>query len=432
MSTAQITARWRADLGAFRRLTRPPTRTARWAWLVDVAFALVLTAGTLGSALHRNAASGYDSHSSEPSFSAGVPAAPAAPAAVLPHFAAAQWWQVLLAVLAAAPLLGRRRYPLAVFWTVTGAGLLLHLSPGFDATFTFAACLIAAASVLAYSPHRLTAAASALAGTGLLVGWHKADVPTIRPGVVTLLLLIPVALLATAVHGWANRLRTVQAEQEAAARAAVDLERARIARELHDVVTHNVSMMVIQAGAARTVLPRAPEKAHDALLAIEAGGRAAMHELRHVIDLLALRQDATEPDADDDLAPPPGIGRLPALVARVGDAGVPVRFTVTGDAAPLPPGVELVAYRVVQEALTNVMKHADGARADVTVEHRPQALLLEVRDTGGTPTPAAHQGAGRGLIGMRERLAVYGGTLTAGPLPAGGYRVCAQIPLDQS
>jgi signal transduction histidine kinase len=425
MPTAQIVARWRADLVALRHLASPPPRLSGWSWLADVALALVLTAGTVSGALNR-AAGGSALPQSAPSVPAGVPGAPN----VLPHYEAAQWWQLMLAVLAALPLLARRRFPIAVFWTVTVAGLLYHLSPGFDATFTFAACLVGAASALAYSRHPLVALASALVGTGLLVGWHQADVPAIRPGLVTILLLIPVALTVNAVHQWSQRVQAAQAEQEAAARAAVDRERARIARELHDVVTHNVSMMVIQAGAARTVLTKAPDQAREALLAVEAGGRTAMNELRHVIDLLDLRQESGEPD-DADLLPAPGLDQLPALVARVNAAGVPVRLTVTGEATPLSSGAELAAYRVIQEALTNVMKHAVGARADVTVEFCPQALHVQVRDTGGTAHQTASTGGGRGLIGLRERLAVYGGALTAEPLPDGGYQVRAEIPLEQ-
>jgi signal transduction histidine kinase len=431
MSPAEIADRWRAGVAALQHVTGPPQRPTRWQWAADAALALVLTAGTLSSALNRDAVGGYIPVDQVPATPAGVPATPAAPAAILPYAGPVHLWQVVLAVLAALPLLVRRRYPLTAFWTVTGASLLYHLSPGFDATFTFAACLIAASSALSYSQYRISAAISALVGTGLLVGLHKEDVPAIRPGMVTFLLLIPVALTANAVHGWTQKIRAAEAEREAAAQAAVDRERARIAHELHDVVTHNVSMMVVQAGAARTVLARAPDKAHDALLAIEAGGRAAMNELRHVIDLLALRRDSSGPDATDDLTPPPGIAQLPALVSRVNDAGLTARLTVHGEAAPLPAGVDLAAYRVVQEALTNVVKHAAGARADVAVEYRSQSLHVEVVDTGGAPSPAARDGGGRGLIGLRERLAIYGGAVTAGPDPGGGYRVRADIPLEQ-
>jgi signal transduction histidine kinase len=236
-------------------------------------------------------------------------------------------------------------------------------------------------------------------------------------------------------------------EQEAreATRRAVESERSRIARELHDVVTHNVSVMVVQAGAARKVMGASPEQATEALLAVEASGRAAMAELRQVMGLLTARTDGRGPDGTDagqaglgqddldqaDLAPQPGLDQLGTLVGRVRDTGVPVTLTVTGDARPLPPGIGLAAYRVVQEALTNTVKHAVGASAEVRVDYEPQALRLEIADSGGTAGPSAATGNGRGLIGLRERLAVYGGSLDAGRRPTGGFRVRAVIPLAE-
>jgi signal transduction histidine kinase len=209
-------------------------------------------------------------------------------------------------------------------------------------------------------------------------------------------------------------------------------ERSRIARELHDVITHSVSVMMVQAGAARKVMTMAPERAQQALLAVESGGRAAMTELRHVMGLLTIDGDDGRRPAAVDLAPPPGLGDVAALAARVRDTGVPVEVRVTGSPAPLPAGVDLAAYRVVQEALTNTVKHAAGAHVEVAVDHGPGVLRIEVADTGGVPTAAARSGSGRGLIGLRERLAVYGGTLDAGRLATGGYRVRATIPADES
>ncbi|MGW9118589.1 sensor histidine kinase, partial [Streptomyces sp. NPDC055663] len=214
---------------------------------------------------------------------------------------------------------------------------------------------------------------------------------------------------------------------------------ARIARELHDVVTHNVSVMVIQAGAARTVMKTSPGQAAEALLAVEAGGRAAMTELRHVMGLLTMADEDgdEEPDAGADLAgtaaeltPQPGLDQLEMLVGRVRDTGLAVDLTVTGSPRPLPPGLELAAYRVVQEALTNTVKHASGATAAVTVEYGLQQLRVEVTDAGGHPGEGANAGSGRGLIGLRERLAVYDGTLNTGRRLTGGYRVEALIPLE--
>jgi YD repeat-containing protein len=189
-------------------------------------------------------------------------------------------------------------------------------------------------------------------------------------------------------------------------------------------------MMVIQAGAARKVMDTTPDAAREALLAVEAGGRAAMAELRHVMGLLTMDGDAEDPSTDAGLTPQPGLDRLEALVQRVSAAGTPVELTVTGEPRPLLPGVELTAYRIVQEALTNTVKHASGATATVRFEYGADDLRVEITDTGGTPILPA-TGNGRGLIGLRERLAVYGGTLHTGRRLTGGYRVRALIPLEE-
>jgi signal transduction histidine kinase len=196
------------------------------------------------------------------------------------------------------------------------------------------------------------------------------------------------------------------------------------------VVTHNVSVMVIQAGAARKVMHANPEQAREALFAVEAGGRAAMAELRHVMGLLTMDSEGPDPAATTGLTPQPSLDRLDALVQRVRDTGIPVELTVAGAPCALLPGVELTAYRVVQEALTNTVKHAAGATATVLIEYGADHLLVEVTDTGGGPGVSAATGNGYGLIGLRERLAVYGGTLHAGRRPRGGYRVKALFPLD--
>jgi signal transduction histidine kinase len=243
-------------------------------------------------------------------------------------------------------------------------------------------------------------------------------------GLVTFLGLSSVGLAANAIYTWRQRARTLEHEQEATTRLAVDRERARLARELHDVVTHNVSVMVVQAGAARKVLDTAPELAKEALLAVEAGGRAAMNELRQAIGLLTIDAEGI------DLTPQPGLEQLPALAGRVRESGVPVTLVVAvPNALDVPAGIGLAAYRVVQEALTNAVKHAVGARVHVEVVADARMLRVDVADDGGEPDPHRH-GSGRGLAGLGERLAVYGGTLTAGPRPTGGFRVVAEIPLE--
>ncbi|HWN00738.1 MAG TPA: histidine kinase, partial [Streptosporangiaceae bacterium] len=291
-------------------------------------------------------------------------------------------------------------------------------------------------SAVLYSRFRW--AALLAVGTGAVVA--TAAFPNTTPQVparfTALLVLVPTAAVAVGMRGWrqragdsAERLLRVEAEHEAQTRRAVEAERARIAGELHDVVTHNVSVMVVQAGAARSVLASSPEQAREAqtaieaLLAVEASGRTAMGELRHLLGLLA--------PADGDeavLVPQPGAGQVPSLVERVRAAGLNVELSVTG-ARDLPPGVDLAAYRVVQEALTNVIKHAGAACAAVALEYRPDDLLITVTNDG-RPGPGSPGSGGRGLIGLRERIGLYGGELDAGPRPGGGWRVRATIPLE--
>lgn len=342
------------------------------------------------------------------------------------------WALVLLVV---APLVLRRRYPLAVLW---GVLVTAPFMAGDEAALrlSFYACVIAAYSAAVYSPYRPAALAS-LPAAIVLYGNLQDEPPAVPPSFVPLLLITTIAIAASGLHRWKvqadegrERMAALEREQVEALRRATEHERARIARELHDVVTHNVSMMVIQAGAARKVLDTEPSQTREALLAIEAGGRAAMTELRHVMGLLTMDGDGPDPAASADLAPQPGLDRLDALVGRLADSGVPVTLTRSGQPRPVPAGVELAAYRVAQEALTNTVRHAAGASARVHVEFGDDHLRVEVTDTGGPPGTQAVTGGGHGLIGLRERLAVYGGTLRAGPRVSGGYRVDARIPLE--
>ncbi|MEU4117241.1 histidine kinase [Kitasatospora sp. NPDC028055] len=236
-------------------------------------------------------------------------------------------------------------------------------------------------------------------------------------------------------RGW-----LLERERESAASSAVDAERARIAAELHDIVSHNVSLMVVQAGAAREVLATMPEEAAAAMGAVEAAGRDAMTELRHLLGLLAPAADGSEEPERDGFAPQPSLSRLSPLIDRFAFAGLPVEVRVSGEPRPLPGGVDVTAYRIVQEALTNALKHGDGVTAEVTVRYADHYLRVEVLNSGpsvlsggSAPAPALRQadGAGRGLIGLRERVAVYGGDLDARRRLGGGYRVRARIPLDR-
>ncbi|MCF6473336.1 sensor histidine kinase, partial [Nonomuraea sp. MG754425] len=193
----------------------------------------------------------------------------------------------------------------------------------------------------------------------------------------------------------AEQGRLLERERERAARAAVDAERARIATELHDIVSHNVSLMVVQAGAARQVLPTMPGTAETALKAVEAAGRDAMTELRHLLGLLAPSPDGNDEPGDPGLAPQPGLGQLGALADRIAFAGLPVEVRVSGEPRPVPAGIEVTAYRIVQEALTNALKHGEAAKAEVSVRYTDQYLRVEVLNSGPSVLTGRPRTAGR-------------------------------------
>ncbi|MEV5976696.1 histidine kinase [Streptomyces sp. NPDC052114] len=344
---------------------------------------------------------------------------------------------VAIALVTSAALVLRRRYPLAVLWTVTAtAGLFAQDAPSRLAIYQG---IIAAYSAAAYSPYRAATLTSLAVAITVFSNTGNTELPVIPDKYVALWVLIPLVFAANGLRSWRlradtsrDRLTALERERAAELRRAAERERARIAAELHDVVTHNVSMMTIQAGAARKVMDVSPDQAREALLAVEAGGRAAMAELRHAMGLLTMNAEGPDPATTADLAPQPGLDRIPQLVGGVRDTGLDVTLTTSGRAAAVPSGMGLTAYRIVQEALTNTVKHASGATATVTVDHTPDTLRIEITDTGGAPDPTASAGNGHGLIGLRERLSVYGGTLHTGPRPDGGYRVEALIPLDRT
>ncbi len=232
-----------------------------------------------------------------------------------------------------------------------------------------------------------------------------------------------------------QRERDLQAEQ------AVAVERTRIARELHDVVAHHVSVMVIQAGAAEGTVPPEDAAAHQALGTIAQTGREAMSEMRRLLSLLRSEgpdggHAQTGGSVPEARTPQPGLGNLPALVARIQEAGVDVIYAISGQPRPVPQAIELSASRVAQEGLTNTLRHAGaGAHARLEVRYRPQALTIEVTDDGGGEAAGQESSApetpGHGIVGMRERVALFGGSLDAGPLHGKGYRVRAVFPLEQ-
>ena len=337
-------------------------------------------------------------------------------------------------LLATLPLLLRRRFPFAAPVVVFGAlAVMTFADPGATAgsPTLVAAVFFAFWSVGAHAEPRQAAA-------GLAIGFAAIVVVTERdPGVeyaetgaffvvgagvwLAALVLQRRGRRTSALEARAARLERERDEQE---RAAVAAERRRIARDLHDVIAHSVSVMIVQAGAARLQLAEQPARATGPLLAVEEAGRQALAELRRLLGMLRAG------DAEAALQPQPGLGQVDALVAQARAAGLPVEFAVEGEARALPRGVELAAYRIVQEALTNARKHAGPAQARVVVRYGREALELSVTDDG-RPRSTGDAG-GHGLMGMRERVALYGGELKAGPHPDGGFSVEARLPLDPS
>jgi signal transduction histidine kinase len=337
-----------------------------------------------------------------------------------------------LALLHTLPLAARRRLPGAVLALSVASGLAVA-ALGLPPVILGPAILVAVYSVAAYgrrwvSLAGLAAAALGSAAVQLTPGGFEMPTP------VTNTLIIGVAWLLGHFVG-VRRAYTAQlertAEQERTraelARRAVAEERLRLARELHDVVAHSISVIAVQSGVGAHVASTQPEEAAKALAAIEATSRAALVELRRLLGVL--RQDSESPGS---LSPVPGLADLDTLLAEVAKAGLGVRLRVEGTPSQLPAGVDLSAYRIVQEALTNVVKHAGPARAQVTICYRDQEVTVEVTDDGGgvtAPTGDDRARVGHGLIGMRERVQVFGGDLEVGPGPDGGFRVAARLPL---
>ena len=253
-------------------------------------------------------------------------------------------------------------------------------------------------------------------GTAALPNGHPGS--TVQFGVITLVIML---LVRSVVGDRERRAQVAERERDLAAREAVVDERARIARELHDIVAHNVSMIVVQAGAERRVLNGAAAASGEVLETIEQIGRGALTEMRRLLGML-------RGDADDQLTPQPGLDDLPSLVSHVREAGLPVELRVAGERRKLAVGIELSAYRIVQEALTNALKYAGDAHATVDIHYGANSLELEIADDGaGSPARAAS--GGHGLVGMRERVALYGGHLDASRDPSGGFVVRATLPI---
>jgi signal transduction histidine kinase len=514
-----LMANWARRVVGFLRSAEPRPALSRSAIIADAAIAAGATLAVIVAAIQGFLpASGAAGRARLPGLGPlGVLKPPPGPLPSAAHLSTTPSWLLLGIALTAAPLAFRRMYPTAAFCVILVAVIA---TSHYATVFTFAAAIFAAYCAVVYSRYRGIALLTVVAGAIIITAAYPDTTRGLSERYTPLLILIPTVALGSMMRMWrlragdsAERLRRAEAEHEAETRRAIELERVRIASELHDVVTHNVSVMVIQAGAARQVLGSSPGDAREALLAVEASGRTAMTELRYMLGLLAptgrpgdaaqgvqggqrvqeaqrvqgveVGADAGEAsqgvrgdqgdqefgladagsvadladagsvadladagsvadlaDAGDvALSPQPGAAQIPALLARVCAAGLPVELTITAPARTrraLPPGIDLAAYRIVQEALTNVMKHAGRVHTVVHLEYRPRELLITVSDDGcppdaPAPDPARSQwsgAGGRGLIGLRERIAIYGGELDAGPRPGGGWRVKAAIPLE--
>jgi signal transduction histidine kinase len=338
-----------------------------------------------------------------------------------------------LVLLHTLPLVARRRFPLAVLATSVVSGLAFA-ALGLPPEILGVAILVAVYSVAAYGSRWVALAGLAVAEAGLAA----VQLTPGRTGVQTLVVNMGVVaatwLLGQFAHNYrayAARLEERTAELERAreelARRAVVEERLRLARELHDVVAHAMSVIAVQSGVGAHVANTQPKEARRSLAAIEATSRATLEELRRLLEVL--RQ---EDEPQGALAPVPGLANLDSLLAEVSKAGLAVRLQVNGTRPPVPAGVDLSAYRIVQEALTNVVKHAGPARAQVVVGYRDHEVTVEVTDDGRGAVPPASDGrvgSGHGLIGMRERVQAFGGDLQIGPRPGGGFRVAARLPL---
>jgi signal transduction histidine kinase len=329
----------------------------------------------------------------------------------------------LLVVLATGPLAWRRRWPVAVLIAVFVGAFISREAPFFEIT----AAAIAAYSVGAHEIRRLVGVLALLGVCGIVVAVFGGQLPALPDFAGPFVVTVPLWLAGNAMRqarartdALAERARQLEREGELRLQAAQAEERARIARELHDVVAHSVSVMVVQAGAARQVVEKNPEGALAALQAVEDTGREAMQELRGVLGVLS--------DGEPESGPVPDLRQVGSLVDAVRKAGLPVELDVRGAVRPLPPLVDLTAYRVVQEALTNAVKHSGLARTHVAIEYRPDEVKLEVLCDGSNYRPA-NGSSGRGLVGMKERVALVGGRLEAGPGVSAGYNVRAWLPL---
>ena len=341
------------------------------------------------------------------------------------------WFSVPAIAVLALSVFARRRFPFAgpaVYWLLAGG-----ISAVDPLLIPYTEALFPIGMADAFLLGNLRDVRRAALGLAIIVVGAATTVYNIPGRSASQLVVIPLEFAISWVAGFAVRERAVQAEaaesratqaeleRDTAARIAVAEERTRIARELHDIVAHAVSVMVLQVGAVRHKLPAALSQDREALTGVEQAGRAALAEMRHLLD--AMREDGERAER----GPQPGLDRLGALLQDVGRAGLPVRLHVDGDPLDLPRGIDISAYRIVQEGLTNALKHAHATQAQVALEFASDQLRIEVSDNGrGAPGSA---GRGHGLIGIHERVKLYGGEMTTANANGGGFSLTARLPL---
>jgi signal transduction histidine kinase len=353
------------------------------------------------------------------------------------------WLRLLLAVAVSAPLALRRYHPLVVLGVVLAAPIVVEAAARSTVSWPFLPAAFALSQV-AFAYRRRTSFTTVCAVLGVVAAAGVAVRLAGRPGATDAVGICMMMVIAWGIGHTVRQQQVAAAErQEQAAQRAVAEERLRIARELHDVVAHSMSVIAVQASFGHYVIGSRPDEAATALGAIGTTTREVLTEMRLLLGVLRQGTPDTggaelQPDEEDPLLPAPGLADLDRLVTRTADAGVLAEVTLRGTRRELPPGIDLSVYRIIQEALTNVVKHARTSRCQVALDYGDDELGIEITDHGAEDAVSAEvvpAGAGlgthrgHGLIGMRERVNLYGGRFTAAPLPPRGFRVTARIPL---
>ncbi|MFG1812208.1 sensor histidine kinase [Kribbella sp. NPDC049174] len=343
------------------------------------------------------------------------------------------WFEVVAVAAVVLTLLARRRFPFAapaVTWLASAALSFVDGRLIVDKAGLFVAGLGAALLLgnLRSDRQARVGLAIVLCGAAIVIyndPYHETGDIIFTPVLFAIGWMVGFALRQRSerIEAAEERATRAEREREAAARVAVAEERGRIARELHDVVAHAVSVMVLQVGAVRHRMPVTDTEDRETLRNVEHAGRTALAEMRRLLG--AMREDGEAPE----LLPHPGLDHLDTLVDDVRAAGLPVKLQIRGEPFTLPPGLDLSAYRIVQEGLTNALKHSRARQAEVDVDYSATEVRLEVRDDGPGGASAA-AGPGHGLVGVRERVKIFGGDMTAGAVPTGGFVLRARLPLD--